>query len=82
MKFITEQRLKKLGFKRQVTSDTPTFSYYTMEFGKLCLISNADDETKYGRYYVEFFDYPKAREIRSYKKLKKLVKIMKSLKRM
>ena len=81
MKYITEQRLKKLGFERQVTSDIPSFSYYTMDFKKLCLISNADDEAKDGRYYVEFFDFQKTGEIRSYKKLKKLVKILKSMKK-
>jgi len=81
MKFITEKRLKKLGFERQVTNDSPSFSYYTLEFSKLCLISNADDEAKDGRYYVEFFDYQKVGEIRSYKKLKKLIKILKSMKK-
>lgn len=61
MKPIKEKDLLNLGFKRQDVSfeesgDKP-FYYFTFDIGKLCLISNSNDECLNDNYCIEIFDY-------------------------
>ncbi len=55
---MTEQDLIELGFEKEYGD---SFSYYTLDLGtdyeKLCLISNADDETENGEWSVFLFNY-------------------------
>ena len=55
---MTEQDLIELGFEKE---HGDLFYYYTIDLGtdyeKLCLISNADDETENGEWSVFLFNY-------------------------
>ena len=58
---MKEEVLINLGFERNDVSEEESgdkaFYYFTMDFGDLCLISNANDESeKDGGYFVEVFD--------------------------
>ena len=55
---MKEEVLINLGFERNDVSEEESgdkaFYYFTMDFGDLCLISNANDESeKDGGYFVE-----------------------------
>lgn len=55
---MTEKDLIELGFKKEYGD---LFYYYTLDIGtdyeKLCLISNAHDETENGEWSVFIFNY-------------------------
>jgi len=55
---MKELDLLELGFQKQLDDD---FYYYTLDIGNdftpFCLISNANDETDNGQWFVEIFDY-------------------------
>lgn len=79
-KNITDKKLKKLGFEKQVetaesSGNDEGFHYYTLDIGTICLISCSDDECN-GGYSIEFYDHPNACYFTNHKKLKKLIKIL------
>lgn len=84
MKTITGEDLINLGFKKRTVSPKESgqkepYYYYAYEIGKLCLISNTNDECiGYNEYYVEFFDYHEVGKFYNLKKLCKLIKLLKS----
>lgn len=78
---MKEEVLINLGFERNDVSEEESgdkaFYYFTMDFGDLCLISNANDESeKDGGYYVEVFDNMDIR-IEDETDLKNLIEIFK-----
>jgi hypothetical protein len=78
---MKEEVLINLGFERNDVSEEESgdkaFYYFTMEFGDLCLISNASDESKVdGGYYIEVFDNMSIR-IEDETDLKNLIEIFK-----
>ena len=78
---MKEEVLINLGFERNDVSEEESgdkaFYYFTMDFGDLCLISNANDESeKDGRYFVEVFDNMDIR-IEDETDLKNLIEIFK-----
>jgi len=65
---MTEQDIIDLGFKKQEVSPEESgcekgFMYYTLDIsGGFSFISNANDEVKDGKWFIEFFDcYPPIR---------------------
>lgn len=78
---MKEEVLINLGFERNSVSEEESgdkaFYYFTMDFGDLCLISNANDESEVdGGYYVEVFDNMSIR-ITAEEDLKALIDIFK-----
>jgi hypothetical protein len=78
---MKEEVLINLGFERNDVSEEESgdkaFYYFTMDFGDLCLISNANDESeKDGGYFVEVFDNMDIR-IEDETDLKNLIEIFK-----
>jgi hypothetical protein len=78
---MKEEVLINLDFERNDVSEEESgdkaFYYFTMDFGDLCLISNANDESeKDGGYYVEVFDNMDIR-IEDETDLKNLIEIFK-----
>lgn len=78
---MKEEVLINLDFERNDVSEEESgdkaFYYFTMNFGDLCLISNANDESeKDGGYYVEVFDNMDIR-IEDETDLKNLIEIFK-----
>jgi len=61
---MTEQDIIDLGFEEQIVNDNGNlFHYYTLDIsGGFSFISNANDEVKDGKWFIEFFDcYPPIR---------------------
>ena len=78
---MKEEVLINLDFERNDVSEEESgdkaFYYFTMDFGDLCLISNANDESeKDGGYFVEVFDNMDIR-IEDETDLKNLIEIFK-----
>jgi hypothetical protein len=77
---MKEEILIELGFEKNEVSEEESgnypFYYYTMEFGDLTLISNADDEATKGSWLVEIFDYQTI-QINDEQDLKNLIDIFK-----
>lgn len=80
---MTEIELVDLGFKRidvtQEESGGPSFYYYIYELAKdnssFCLISNSQDDTINGKWWVEFLEVPE-RKYMDAKKLKQLIDLI------
>ena len=55
---MKEQDLIDLGFKKEIElGSIGEYHYYVYDFGRgLCLISNANDETINGEWFVEIFE--------------------------
>lgn len=78
---MKEEVLVQLGFNRNDVSEEESgasaFHYYTMDFGTLCLISNANDEVgEDGEWMVEIFD-DQSIEFKNEEDLRALVDILK-----
>ena len=77
---MKEEILIELGFEKNEVSEEESgnypFYYYTMEFGDLTLISNADDEATKSSWLVEIFDY-QSLQFTNEEDLKNLVDIFK-----
>jgi hypothetical protein len=77
---MKEELLNELGFEKNEVSEEESgnypFYYYTMEFGDLTLISNADDEATKSSWLVEIFDY-QSLQFTNEEDLKNLVDIFK-----
>lgn len=78
---MKEEVLVQLGFNRNDVSEEESgasaFHYYTMDFGGLCLISNANDEVgEDGEWMVEIFD-DQSIEFKNEEDLRALVDILK-----
>lgn len=83
MKDITELKLEKMGFKKEVVTpeesgDIKEFHYFSYELANgECLLSQSNDERDGEFYSVEFLHMPELGKFWSYKDVKKLIKILK-----
>ena len=77
---MTEEQIKMLGFEKQTdeSDDSNTFYYYTLTITQgLELISNANDEVKDDKWFIEFFDTEIPVRYYDYYKVKSLIEIIK-----
>lgn len=80
---MSEIELVDLGFKRiDVTAEEAggsAFYYYVYEFSQenssFCLISNSQDDTINGKWWVEFLEVPE-RKYMDAKKLKQIIDLI------
>jgi len=81
MKDITEEKLRFLGFKKEVSSPEESgteegYHYYTYDVGEVCfLISDTNDEND-GNFTIEFFDFDSIK-ITTYVDLEDLIRVIK-----
>ena len=75
---LTEKDLINLGFKRFDEKDD-NYYYYTYDIGKLCLLSQANDEVVGDEWHVEIFEHFHFR-ITDLEDLKTLIKILEKTK--
>ncbi len=82
---MKEQDLIELGFKKQTDNDgVSEYYYYTLHIGtekydsqNLCLITNANDETKDGDWFACIFEFSEI-VFKNLKDLRSLITLLKN----
>lgn len=75
---LTAEELTSLGFVLEdgESNGEHKWWYYSLDVGDLCMITNASDEIKDGKFSVQIFDYEDF-VFTDYRRLKKFINILK-----